>query len=42
MKTGLGDWWDNFAQESEEIAQRNEKRTGGRKVEEIRGVAETL
>lgn len=26
MKTGLGDWWDNFAQESEEIAQRNEKR----------------
>lgn len=26
MKIGLGDWWDNFAQESEEIAQRNEKR----------------
>lgn len=26
MKTGLGEWWDNFIQESEEIAQRNEKR----------------
>lgn len=26
MKTGWGEWWDNFAQESEELTQRIEKR----------------
>lgn len=26
MKTGLGEWWDNFAQESEELTQKIEKR----------------
>lgn len=26
MKTGLGDWWDDFVKETEEIEKRNEKR----------------
>ena len=26
MKTGLGEWWDNFAQETEELIKENEER----------------